>query len=117
MKKILIVDDSAFMRSWLKKLLSENEKITFVEAENGYCAIDTYKLQTPDLVLMDITMPKLNGIEALKEIIKFDPKAKIVICSSLGQRDFIIEAVNIGAKDFIVKPYFNNLLTILNNYM
>jgi two-component system, chemotaxis family, chemotaxis protein CheY len=62
-------------------------------------------------------MPKLNGIEALKEIIKFDPKAKIVICSSLGQSDFIIEALKIGAKDFIVKPYFKNLLNILNNYL
>jgi two-component system chemotaxis response regulator CheY len=117
MKKILIADDSVFMRLWLKKILSENKQFIFIEAENGFSAIDLYKLHTPDLVLMDFTMPKLNGIEALKGIIKFDSKATLVMCSSLGQRELIIDAINFGAKDYVVKPHFSNLLSIVNNHL
>lgn len=117
MEKILIADDSLFMRSWFKKILSEKKNIHFFEAENGYKAIDMYKQHSPDLVLMDITMPKLNGMEALKEIIKLDSEANVVICSSLGQPNFILEALKFGAKDYVVKPYFNNLMLIVNKYL
>jgi len=117
MKTILIVDDSLFMRSWLKKIMSENKNIDFVEAENGYKAIDMYKLVLPDIVLMDITMPKLNGLEALKEIMKIDSKANVVMCSSLGQQYLIMDAIKMGAKDFVVKPHFDNLVSIMNKYI
>lgn len=118
MKKILIADDSRFMRHWLKRILSENNKnFTFFEAENGYQAIDLYKQNSPNIVLMDITMPKLNGIEALKEIIKLDSAANVIMCSSLGQQPLIVFTIKIGAKDFVVKPYFNNLTSIANKYL
>jgi two-component system chemotaxis response regulator CheY len=114
MKTVLIADDSRFMRNWLKKLLSEKNYFVIAEAENGVQAIEKYKLFLPDILIMDITMPLLNGIEALKEMIKFDSNAKVVMCSSLGQQQIIIEATKIGAKDFIVKPYFDNLIHILD---
>lgn len=117
MKTILIVDDSLFMRSWLKKFISENKSIAIVEAENGYKAIDMYKLVLPNIVLMDITMPKLNGVEALKEIMKIDSKANVVMCSALGQQHLIIDSLKIGAKDFVVKPHFDNLVSIVNRYI
>lgn len=117
MKTILIVDDSLFMRSWLKKIMSENKSVYIVEAENGYKAIDMYKLVFPNIVLMDITMPKLNGLEALKEIMKIDSKANVVMCSSLGQQYLIMDAIKMGAKDFVVKPHFANLVSIVNKYI
>jgi two-component system, chemotaxis family, chemotaxis protein CheY len=118
MKKILIVDDSLFMRNWLKKILGDrNNGIIFFEAENGFIALQVYKQNSPNLVLMDITMPNLNGLEVLKEILKFDSKANIVMCSSLGQKSFIIDSIKIGAKDFIVKPNFTNLISTVNKYL
>lgn len=118
MKKILIADDSLFMRTWLRKILNENNNNPiFLEAENGSIAIQMYKQDLPNLVLLDITMPILNGFEALKEIIKFDPKANIVMCSALGQEALIMDSIKIGAKDFVVKPSFNNLDSIVNKYL
>lgn len=117
MKKILIVDDSLFMRSWLKKILSESNFDEFIEAENGKRAIEMYKLTSPDVVLMDITMPCLNGIDALKEILKIDCKARVIICSALGQQALIMDAIKYGAKDFVIKPNFDDLIPILNKYM
>lgn len=117
MKKILIADDSLFMRSWLKKLLSESSFSDFIEAENGLDSIEMYKLHLPDIVLMDVTMPRLNGIDALKEIMKFDSDANVVMCSALGQRYLMIEAIKNGAKDFVVKPHFDNLISIVNKYI
>lgn len=114
MKKILIADDSLFMRTWLKRILNELTSVHFIEAENGYHALDMYIKYNPDLVLMDITMPKLNGLEALKEIMKMDAYAKVVICSSLGQQHLILDTLKIGAKDFVVKPHFENLISIVN---
>lgn len=117
MKKILIVDNSLFMRTWLKKLLSEANFSNFVEAENGLKAIDQYKLYSPDIVIMDITMPELNGIDALKEIMKIDRHANVIICSALGQKHLIIDAIKNGAKDFIIKPNFDDLIEIVNNVL
>lgn len=114
-KSVLIVDDSIFMRSYLKKLLSEEKYNVASEASNGEEAVIKYKQNVPDFVLLDITMPKVNGLDALKKIKAFDPEAAVVICSSLGQNSLIIEALKNGAKDFIVKPYFGNLTNVLDN--
>jgi two-component system chemotaxis response regulator CheY len=103
--KILICDDAAFMRMIIKDILTKNGYIIAGEAENGQVALSKYKDCKPDLVLMDITMPKMDGIEALKEIRKADPEAKIVMCSAMGQQEMVIESIQAGAKDFIVKPF------------
>lgn len=113
MKTAMVVDDSSFMRGFLSKLLCENNYKVIVEAENGIQAIEKYLEYSPDVVIMDITMPKMNGLDALKEIIRIDPKANVVMLSSLGTKFNIIEAIQIGAKDFVVKPNFNNLINVL----
>ncbi|MCU9613179.1 response regulator [Caldibacillus lycopersici] len=118
MKKILLADDSHFMRSWLKRILNENNKnLIFFEAENGCSAVQMYKQHAPNVVLLDITMPVINGLEALTEIIRFDQKAKIVMCSSLGQEALILDSIKMGAKDFVIKPNFHNLVSIVNKYL
>nr|WP_302595208.1 response regulator [uncultured Cellulosilyticum sp.] len=104
-KKVLIVDDAAFMRMMIKDILSKNGYEVAGEAENGLKAVDKYKELTPDLVLMDITMPEMNGIDAVKAIKGFDPGAKIVMCSAMGQQAMVIESIQAGARDFIVKPF------------
>lgn len=105
MKKVLIVDDAAFMRMALKSILEKNGFEIIAEAENGVVGVRRYMEYHPDLVTMDITMPEMDGIEALKKIKAYDPYAKIVIVSALGQESFIKEAVMSGAKYFIVKPF------------
>ncbi len=102
---ILIVDDAAFMRMMIKDVLTKNGYIVLGEAENGAKAIEKFKELTPDLVIMDITMPEVDGIEAVKEIKKIDAAAKIVMCSAMGQQAMVIESIQAGAKDFIVKPF------------
>lgn len=102
---ILIVDDAAFMRMMIKDILTKNGFNVIGEAENGAKAIDKYKELSPDLVIMDITMPEVDGIQAVKEIKKIDSAAKIVMCSAMGQQAMVIEAIQAGAKDFIVKPF------------
>lgn len=104
-KRVLIVDDAAFMRMMIKDILSKNGYEVAGEAENGLKAVDKYKELTPDLVLMDITMPEMNGIDAVKAIKGFDPGAKIVMCSAMGQQAMVIESIQAGARDFIVKPF------------
>lgn len=104
MPKILVVDDAAFMRMRLRKLLTENG-YEVIEAENGKDGVEKYEKEKPDLVLMDITMPVMDGITAVEEIKKRDPNAIIVMCSALGQQNMVLAAVKAGAKDFIVKPY------------
>lgn len=105
MNKVLIVDDAAFMRVSLKTLL-ENHGFQIVgEAENGNTAIQKYIECKPDIVTMDITMPECNGVEALKEIMKLDPNATVVMISAMGQERMVKEAVISGAKTFILKPY------------
>lgn len=104
-KKVLIVDDAAFMRMMIKDILSKNGYEVAGEAENGLRAVEKYKELTPDLVLMDITMPEMNGIDAVKNIKAIDPGAKIVMCSAMGQQAMVIESIQAGARDFIVKPF------------
>ena len=104
-KRVLIVDDAAFMRMMIKDILSKNGYEVAGEAENGLKAVEKYKELMPDLVLMDITMPEMNGIEAVKNIKALDPGAKIVMCSAMGQQAMVIESIQAGARDFIVKPF------------
>ncbi len=104
-KKILIVDDAAFMRMMVKDILVKNGFEVVGEAENGVQAIEKYFELKPDLVTMDITMPEMDGIQALKEIKQKDPSAMIIMCSAMGQQAMVIDAISAGAKDFIVKPF------------
>lgn len=103
--KILIVDDAAFMRMMIKDTLKKNGYENLIEAADGELAVQAYKAEKPDLVIMDITMPNKNGLEALKEIKEWDSNAKIVMCSAMGQESMVVEAIRSGAKDFIVKPF------------
>ena len=102
---IMICDDAAFMRMMIKDILTKNGYVVAGEAENGAKAVEKYKEVTPDLVLMDITMPEMDGIQALKEIRKADAGAKVIMCSAMGQQAMVIESIQAGAKDFIVKPF------------
>ncbi len=106
--KVLIVDDATFMRMMIKDFLTKNGYEVCGEADNGAKAVLKYKELTPDLVIMDITMPKVDGIQAVKEIMKFNESAKIIMCSAMGQQGMVIEAIQAGAKDFIVKPFQEN---------
>ena len=104
MAKILVVDDAAFMRMRAAKLLTE-EGHQVLEAENGAVALKVYKDQKPDVVLLDITMPEMDGLTALKEIRKFDPQARIAMVTAMGQQSIILEALKSGAQDFVIKPF------------
>jgi two-component system chemotaxis response regulator CheY len=105
MASILIVDDAAFMRMMIKDILSKNGYEIAGEAANGVEAVEKYKETKPDLVTMDITMPEKDGVQALKEIKQIDPNAKVIMCSAMGQQSMVIDAIQSGAKDFIVKPF------------
>lgn len=105
MANILVVDDAAFMRMMLKDILTKGGHEVVGEAGNGLEAIDQYGKLKPDLVTMDITMPEMEGIEALKRIKTDDPKAKIIMCSAMGQQGMVVQAIQAGAKDFVVKPF------------
>lgn len=104
-KKVLIVDDAAFMRMMIKDILTKNGYEVVGEAENGDVAVKLYEELKPDVVTMDITMPEKDGISALKEIKAKDPDAKIIMCSAMGQQAMVMESIQAGAKDFIVKPF------------
>ena len=103
MKRILVVDDTAFMRLSLRTMLDKNGFEIVGEAENGMQAITMYKMLKPDIVTMDITMPKMEGIKALEEIIRFDSKANVIMISALGQETKVKQAILCGAKSFIVQ--------------
>ena len=104
MPKVLVVDDAQFMRMRCAKLLEKNG-FEVMEAENGRLAVEKYKDGKPDAVLLDITMPEMDGLAALKEIRAFDPQARVAMLTALGQQGVVIEAIKAGAKDFIVKPF------------
>lgn len=103
--RILIVDDAAFMRMMIRDILSKNGYEVVGEAQDGAQAVEKYKELRPDLTTMDITMPEMDGISALKEIKKIDGNAKVIMCSAMGQQAMVIDAIQAGAKDFIVKPF------------
>lgn len=103
--RILIVDDAAFMRMMIKEILTKNGYSVVGEAQDGSQAVDKFKELRPDLVTMDITMPEMDGISALREIKSFDSSAKVIMCSAMGQQAMVIDAIQAGAKDFIVKPF------------
>lgn len=104
-KRVMLVDDTAFMRRMLRDILSREGFEVAAEASNGREAVEAYRQTRPDLVIMDITMPEMDGIAAVREIVSNDPAARIVMCSALGQQELIIEALESGARDFIVKPF------------
>lgn len=104
-KNILICDDAAFMRMMIEDILTKNGYTIVGEAENGQKAVEKYNETKPDLVMMDITMPEMDGIQALKKIKATDPNAAIIMCSAMGQQAMVIESIQSGAKDFIVKPF------------
>ncbi|MDQ1912917.1 response regulator [Paenibacillus sp. GD4] len=105
MSRILVVDDAAFMRKMLWQILVNGGHDVVGEAVNGKDAIEKYISLKPDVVTMDITMPEMEGIEALKSIRHHDPEAKVVMCSAMGQQAMVVQAIQAGAKDFIVKPF------------
>ena len=105
MAKVLIVDDAAFMRISIKNMLTKNGYEVVGEAENGAIGVEMYKELQPDIVTMDITMPEMSGLDALKEITKIDPASKVVMVSAMGQEAMVREAIVSGAKGFIVKPF------------
>lgn len=104
-QRVMLVDDASFMRMMLKNILVGAGYEVIGEAENGAKAIEQFKTLKPDLVIMDIIMPEMGGIDAVREIIKANPSAKILMCSSMGQQSLVVEAIQAGAKDFIVKPF------------
>lgn len=104
-KKIMIVDDAAFMRMMIKNSLTGNGYNNLLEAADGQIAFDLYKAEKPDLVIMDITMPNMDGIQSLKAIKNYDPNAMVVMCSAMGQEAMVVDAIRFGALDFIVKPF------------
>lgn len=103
--RILVVDDAQFMRMMLKNILSGAGYEVVGEGENGVQAIEKYKELNPDLVVMDMIMPEMGGIDAVREIVKLDPGAKVLMCSAMGQQALVVEAIQVGARDFIVKPF------------
>jgi len=105
MAKIMVVDDAAFMRQMLKHILEDGGHEVLCEAATGEEAVEKYKAYRPDLVTMDITMPVMEGIEALQLIRQSDPEAKVIMCTAMGQQRLIVEAIQSGARDFIVKPF------------
>jgi two-component system chemotaxis response regulator CheY len=104
-KTVLITDDTAFMRMTLRNVIQKNGFTVVGEAADGEEAVNKYRELRPDLVTMDITMPKMDVITAIKEIMKFDSNARIIVCSAMGQKPMVIEALNAGARDFLVKPF------------
>ena len=113
MYKIMVVDDAGFMRKMVQTHLTKAGYSDFVEGEDGQKAVELYKELKPDLVIMDITMPNMDGIEALRNIKAFDADAKVVMCSAMGQEAMVMEAIKLGALDFIVKPFNQLILSLI----
>jgi len=104
-KRILIADDLSFIRMLQKEVLTEGGYRIVGEAANGREAVEKYRDLTPDVVILDITMPEMNGLAAMQKILALDPRARVLICSAIGQQSVIVEAIQAGARDFIVKPF------------
>lgn len=103
--RVLVVDDAAFMRMMIKDILTKNGYDVVGEAADGLQAVERYQDLRPDLVTLDITMPEMDGIDALKHIRSADPSARVIMCSAMGQQSMVIDAIQAGARDFIVKPF------------
>ena len=104
-QRVLIVDDLSFMRDAIREIVESAGFVVAGEAEDGAMAVDMYQRVRPDVVLLDITMPVMDGIAALRRIRSLDPKATVIMCSALGQQAYIIKAIQSGARDFVVKPF------------
>ena len=104
-KSVLICDDAIFMRTMVGDILTQAGYDVVGEAETGLQAVERYRELRPDLVTMDIVMPDMGGIDAVREIVKLDPAAKVLMCSAMGQQALVVEAIQAGAKDFVVKPF------------
>lgn len=116
--KVLVVDDAIFMRKMIAEILVENGMDVIGEADNGSSAVERYKELKPDLVTMDIIMPEMNGIDAVRQIIAIDAQANIVMCSALGQQALVQEAITAGAKDFLIKPFNpSRVVEVVNKIM
>ncbi|MFJ5772173.1 response regulator [Psychrobacillus sp. NPDC093180] len=116
MRTVLVVDDAIFMRTTIKRMLEEHQFDIIGEAANGQEAVEMYRKLLPDVVTMDITMPGMTGIEAVKAIISEHPDAKIVMVTALGQQKLIVDALESGAKDFITKPFnLEQIVQVLKN--
>lgn len=105
MASVLIVDDAAFVRMSIKKMLEAHGHVVAGEAADGVEALKKYAELKPDLVILDITMPQMNGLEVLKRIQVLDSEAKVIVCSSIGQQAIFAQAIELGVKEFIVKPF------------
>ena len=105
MARVLVVDDAAFMRKMLADALASGGHEVVGEAQDGVEAVAKFRDLRPDVTTLDITMPEKNGLDALREILVFDPTAKVVMCSALGQESKVLESIKLGAKDFVVKPF------------
>lgn len=117
MKKVLVVDDAAFMRVSIKNMITKHGFEVVGEAENGKIAVQKFQELSPDIVTLDITMPEMNGLDALKEIMKNNPNAIVIMVSALGQESMVREAVMSGAKGFVVKPFKEDVIvSALNKF-
>ncbi|SES22224.1 two-component system, chemotaxis family, response regulator CheY [Gracilibacillus ureilyticus] len=114
MKTVLIADDSKFMRRWLKQIIEKHPYQVIGEASNGLEAVMQFQKLRPDIILLDIIMPRANGLDALKKIIELNPNANVIIVSSLATKSNVMSALHLGAKDFIIKPFFNDLIKALD---
>lgn len=118
MAKILVCDDAAFMRKSIALILKDGGHDVAGEAEDGQVAVEMFRKTKPDLVLLDITMPVMDGLQALKEILAADPNAKVIMCSAMGNQENVVEAIRSGAKDFILKPPTpQKLLEVVGKYV
>lgn len=118
MIKILIADDASFMRLMIAQILARKGLTNIIEAENGQLAVERFKSDHPDLILMDITMPELNGLDALEEILGINPLAKVIICSAVANESVVSEALKRGAVDFLAKPFRpDELLRMVQKYL
>lgn len=113
MKKVLVVDDTAFMRVLLKQIVENNGYQVIGEAANGQEAVEKYQELKPDLVTMDITMPIMDGLEALETIMKLDPGAKVIMCTAIDEQERMIKAIELGALEYFIKPFDEERISMM----